>query len=107
MHGIRTLALEHRILATNTFGRIEALTEMGQLQQEQGRELGEALGWFVQLRLRHQIRRLEASDQDRDPTPNLLDLQALNKMERDLLRDALQIVKGFKKHLAQRYHLEV
>ncbi|GGO84968.1 cyclic nucleotide-binding protein [Marinobacterium nitratireducens] len=105
VHGVRTMALEQRILATNTFTRIDQLVEGGLLQAEQGGELAEALGWFVQLRLRHQIRRLESSE--KDPTPNLVDLKTLNKMERELLRDALHVVKGFKRHLAQRYHLEV
>ncbi|WP_020681763.1 DUF294 nucleotidyltransferase-like domain-containing protein [Marinobacterium rhizophilum] len=106
VHGIRAMALEHRVLATNTFSRIEALVELGQLQAEQGAELGEALALFVQLRLRQQMRRLEANADGQDPTPNLIELPLLNKMERDLLRDALHIVKSFKKHLAMRYRLE-
>ena len=106
VHGIRAMALEYRVLATNTFSRIEALVELGQLQAEQGAELGEALALFVQLRLRQQMRRLEAADDGQDPTPNLIELPLLNKMERDLLRDALHIVKSFKKHLATRYRLE-
>jgi CBS domain-containing protein len=52
------------------------------------------------------MRRLEASADGQDPTPNLIELPLLNKMERDLLRDGLQIVKSFKKHLALRYRLE-
>ncbi|UTW10038.1 DUF294 nucleotidyltransferase-like domain-containing protein [Marinobacterium rhizophilum] len=107
VHGIRAMALEYRVLATNTFSRIEALVELGQLQAEQGAELGEALALFVQLRLRQQMRRLEASADGQDPTPNLIELALLNKMERDLLRDGLHIVKSFKKHLALRYRLEV
>ncbi|GGC07404.1 cyclic nucleotide-binding protein [Marinobacterium zhoushanense] len=105
VHGVRTLALEHRILATNTYKRIEALIESGQLQEKEGKEISEALSLFVQLRLRQQMRRVEESDDGFDPTPNLIELQRLNKMERDLLRDALQVVKSFKKHLTLRYHL--
>ncbi|ANG61744.1 cyclic nucleotide-binding protein [Marinobacterium aestuarii] len=106
VHGIRAMALEYRVLATNTFSRIDALVELGQLQAEQGAELAEALALFIQLRLRQQMRRLEASDDGQDPTPNLIELPLLNKMERDLLRDALHIVKSFKKHLTLRYRLE-
>ncbi|MBV1789333.1 cyclic nucleotide-binding domain-containing protein [Marinobacterium sp. D7] len=105
VHGVRTLALEHRILATNTYKRIEALIESGQLQEREGREISEALSLFVQLRLRQQMRRVEESADGFDPTPNLIELQRLNRMERDLLRDALQVVKSFKKHLTLRYHL--
>jgi CBS domain-containing protein len=105
VHGVRTLALEHRILATNTFKRIEALVEAGVMKEEHARDLTEALGLFIQLRLRQQIKRAEEQAQGIDPTPNTLDLQSLDKMERDLLRDAFHVVKGFKKHLELRYHL--
>jgi len=105
VHGVRTLALEHRILATNTYKRIEALIEAGQMRDKDGKEIAEALSLFVQLRLRQQIRRAEESEDGFDPTPNLIEIQRLNRMERDLLRDALQVVKGFKKHLTSRYHL--
>ncbi|WP_432697726.1 putative nucleotidyltransferase substrate binding domain-containing protein [Marinobacterium sp. YM272] len=105
VHGVRTLALEHRILATNTYERIQALVDGGQLRDDNGKDISEALSLFIQLRLRQQIRRVEQSEDGFDPTPNLIELHKLNKMERDLLRDALQIVKGFKKHLSLRYHL--
>jgi CBS domain-containing protein len=105
VHGVRTLALEHRILTTNTFKRIEALVEAGVMKEEHARDLTEALGLFIQLRLRQQIKRAEEQAQGIDPTPNTLDLQSLDKMERDLLRDAFHVVKGFKKHLELRYHL--
>lgn len=105
VHGVRTMALEHRILETNTFKRIEALVEMEQMRKNHGENLAEALSLFVQIRLKHQIQRVEESQDGRDPTPNAIDLQRLNKLERDLLRDALRIVKDFKKHLASRYHI--
>lgn len=105
VHGVRTMALEHRILETNTFKRIEALVESGEMQKALGENLAEALQLFVQLRLRQQILRVEESTDGRDPTPNAIDLKRLNKLERDLLRDALHIVKDFKKYLASRYHI--
>jgi len=105
VHGVRTLALEYRILATSTFKRIEALVDASVMEEKHGRELSEALGLFIQLRLRQQIKRAEDEKQGIDPTPNTLDLQSLHKMDRELLRDAFHIVKGFKKHLELRYHL--
>ncbi|WP_415893361.1 putative nucleotidyltransferase substrate binding domain-containing protein [Neptuniibacter sp. QD29_5] len=105
VHGIRTIALEHRIKVTNTFERIEALTELGQLKEKHGREIAEALSLFISLRLRQQVKRMESSETGHDQTPNIIDLQSLDKLERELLRDALHIVKGFKKHLELRYHL--
>lgn len=105
VHGIRTIALEHRVKATNTFERIEALVAEGQLKEKHGKEMTEALSLFISLRLRQQIKRMEFSDSGQDHTPNVIELQSLDKLERDLLRDALHIVKGFKKHLELRYHL--
>ncbi|WP_271271769.1 DUF294 nucleotidyltransferase-like domain-containing protein [Aliamphritea hakodatensis] len=103
VHGIRTLALEYRVLETNTFKRIEALVELGQIKEKHGRELCEALALFIQVRLGQQV--IRAEQDGIDQTPNTIDLALLDKMERDMLRDALHIVKGFKKHLALRYHL--
>jgi len=105
VHGVRTLAIEHKIKATNTFKRIEALVELGQMKEKHGRDMSEALGLFIQLRLRQQIKRMDQDDNGVDQTPNIIELACLDKMERDLLRDALHIVKGFKKHLTLRYHL--
>ncbi|QEQ95796.1 DUF294 nucleotidyltransferase-like domain-containing protein [Neptunomonas concharum] len=105
VHGVRTMALEQRILATNTFKRLEALAEAGIMKEKHAKDLSEALGLFIQLRLRQQIKRAEEQEAGVDLTPNTLDLQSMNKMERDLLRDAFHIVKGFKKHLELRYHL--
>lgn len=105
VHGVRTLALEHRIKVTNTFKRIEELVKAGQIQDKHGREMSEALSLFIQLRLRQQIKRMDQSESGVDQTPNIIELAGLDKMERDLLRDALHIVKGFKKHLTLRYHL--
>lgn len=105
VHGVRTMALEQRILETNTFKRIEALVEMGRLEKGMGDNLGEALSIFIQLRLAQQIERLGRAEPDLARSPNALDLQKLNKLERELLRDALHIVKDFKKLFALRYHI--
>lgn len=105
VHGVRTLALEHRILHTNTYDRLEKLQALGVLAEEQSKDLCEALGLFINIRLRQQLRRAEANEQGIDPRPNIIELDNLNKMDRDLLRDGLQVVKSFKKYLTSRYHL--
>lgn len=105
VHGVRTLALEHRILQTNTYDRLEKLQTLGVLGEEETKDLCEALGLFINIRLRQQLRRAEASDTGLDLTPNIIELDNLHKMDRDLLRDGLQVVKSFKKFLTTRYHL--
>ena len=105
VHGIRAMALQFKILETNTFKRIEALVEIGQMKEEHGRELAEALALFIQTRLKQQVKRIDDATDGVDQTPNILELSSLDKMERDLLRDGMHIVKGFKKSLTLRYHL--
>lgn len=105
VHGIRTMALEHRILETNTFKRLEILTERKVLERETAANLSEALSFFVQLRLQQQIERVSDSGQPHDETPNEIDFKRLNKFERELLRDSLAVVKDFKKSLTHRYHI--
>ncbi|BBB25167.1 DUF294 nucleotidyltransferase-like domain-containing protein [Amphritea japonica] len=105
VHGIRAMALQYKILETNTFKRIEALVEIGQMKEEHGRELAEALALFIQTRLKQQVKRIDDAEDGVDQTPNILELSSLDKMERDLLRDGMHIVKGFKKSLTLRYHL--
>ncbi|MGB1173228.1 MAG: putative nucleotidyltransferase substrate binding domain-containing protein [Marinobacterium sp.] len=105
VHGVRTFALEQRILATNTFERLEALVDAGVMQESDSKDISEALGLFVNIRLRQQIRRAEQAEDGIDPTPNIIELQQLNKMDRELLRDALLVVKSFKKSLTSRFHL--
>jgi len=105
VHGVRTLALEHRILRTNTYERIEQLEELRVLGEQEAKDLAEALGLFINIRLRQQLRRADENETGIDPTPNIIELGGLNKMDRDLLRDALQVVKSFKKSLTSRYHL--
>ncbi len=102
---MRTFALEQRILATNTFERLEALVDAGVMQESDSKDISEALGLFVNIRLRQQIRRAEQAEDGIDPTPNIIELQQLNKMDRVVLRDALLVVKSFKKSLTSRFHL--
>jgi len=75
------------------------------LGEQEAKDLAEALGLFINIRLRQQLRRADENETGIDPTPNIIELGGLNKMDRDLLRDALQVVKSFKKSLTSRYHL--
>ena len=104
VHGVRTLALQHRILETNTFKRIDALIETGVLKKQQGNDLVEALSIFVQIRLEQQLLRMD--EKDFNDSPNMILTEQLDRLDKDLLREALKVVKEFKKHLAMRFHLD-
>lgn len=103
VHGVRTMALERRISATSTFERLDALVTDGRLKRRFADDLGEALVLFTELRLKGQLAQFnEASSQP----SNRVIVQQLSSLERDLLREALHIVKDFKQRLSHRYHLE-
>lgn len=104
VHGVRTLALERGIRTTSTLGRLEALAADGRLEASFADDLGEALSLFTELRLKQQLEGLEGINTERDP--NRVVVQQLSSLERDLLREALHIVKDFKQRLTQRFHLE-
>ena len=105
VHGVRTIALESKITDTNTFRRLEVLVERGLMNKELADNLAEALSYFVQVRLQQQIARYSGDPSELDKTPNDVNIKQLTALERQLLRDALTVVKDFKKYLVHRYHL--
>ncbi|MDR5866640.1 putative nucleotidyltransferase substrate binding domain-containing protein [Halomonas koreensis] len=105
VHGVRVMALERRIAATGTLDRLDALVEDGRLEARFAEDLGEALSLFTELRLKQQVARLDGTGQQADD-PDRVVVQELSSLERDLLREALHIVKDFKQRLSHRYHLE-
>jgi len=105
VHGVRTLALERRITETSTHDRLEALVADGRLEERFAEDLGEALSLFTELRLRQQLERLD-DPEGRGEDPDRVVVQELSSLERDLLREALHIVKDFKQRLSHRFHLE-
>ncbi|GEN28646.1 cyclic nucleotide-binding protein [Halovibrio variabilis] len=112
VHGVRTMALERRISATSTFDRLDALAADGRLDRRFADDLGEALALFTELRLKQQLAMLETTnngqetDSQQSSRANRVVVQNLSSLERDLLREALHIVKDFKQRLSHRYHLE-
>ncbi|MDR5873607.1 DUF294 nucleotidyltransferase-like domain-containing protein [Halomonas sp. CUBES01] len=107
VHGVRTMALERRIHATSTLDRLDALAEDGRLNRRFADDLGEALALFTELRLKQQLQTLsEDASAEQQERSNRVVVQDLSSLERDLLREALHIVKDFKQRLSHRYHLE-
>lgn len=104
VHGVRTMALQHRIRETNTFVRLEKLAERRIIKQDFADDLAEALAVMSQLRLQQQLK--SAQGQAAADDANLVSAVELNKLDRDLLREALHLVKEFKSRMTRRYHLE-
>jgi CBS domain-containing protein len=102
VHGIRTLSIEHGVIPTPTARRVEALVDLGVLGEQLGRDLASALSYFMEIRMRSQLR---ATQTGRLETESLIRLGELTTSDRDLLRDALRVVKRFREIIRNRYHL--
>jgi len=99
VHGVRSLAIEKKLMETSTVARIEKLAEKGALSLEFARELTEALRYLMTLKLDQQLNEVEGS--------SLVRPAELSTMERDLLRDSLQIVKKFREMLRRHFNLQM
>lgn len=105
VHGVRVMALERGIRPTSTLERLEALAADGRLEPRFAEDLAEALALFTELRLKQQLERRE-DEEESEHSPDRVVVQELSSLERDLLREALHIVKDFKQRLSHRFHLE-
>lgn len=103
VHGVRSLALARRVAATGTAERIQALVQEGVLDAALGDELVQSLHFLMGLRLKAGLAEI---DTGRPVTGNVAP-ERLSSLERDLLKDALAVVKRFKALLHQRLRLDV
>jgi len=99
VHGVRLMAVEQGLRDTSTFDRIDALVAHGALSTQLGTDLRQAFGIMLRVRLGQQ---LEAAREGEVPS-NEVDLGAMRRLDRDLLRDALRVVKDFQSFLTSRY----
>ncbi|MCA0177335.1 MAG: DUF294 nucleotidyltransferase-like domain-containing protein [Proteobacteria bacterium] len=102
VHGIRSLAFAHRLRETGTAARIAALAERDVLPQSMAEELTNALHLFMNLRLKAGLAELAAHE----PVSGAVDVAGLSPLDRDLLKDALGVVKRFKVLVRQRFRLD-
>ncbi|MDR0227267.1 MAG: DUF294 nucleotidyltransferase-like domain-containing protein [Burkholderiaceae bacterium] len=102
VHGVRSLALAHRIMATGTAERIAALVAQGELDEALGRELLDALHFLMGLRLQAGLAEMELGR----PVTGQVDSAGLGSLERDLLKDTLAVVRRFRALLGQRLRLD-
>ncbi len=103
IHGVRSLALEHKIRATNTTVRIKELNNSGFLSKEDATEMMEALEVLNTLRLHSQLHQLAKGEK----MTNYISVTHIGKLERDLLKDAIKTVNKFKKMVSYHFHLSM
>lgn len=102
VQGVRSLALESSVRENSTIERIKALCKLNVIEKELGVELIEVYGVLSRLRLRTHILRLKEGQE----IDNLVDVSALSKIERDMLKDSFIIVNKFKKFITHHFHID-
>lgn len=102
VQGLRTMALQQGLRPGSSYQRLQNLVEGKHIDTDLGIELRQALSAFIRLRLGQQLRKLESGQSINDN----LDLSALSRLDRELLRDALAVVDRFKALIKQRFHVE-
>ena len=102
VQGVRSLALHYKIPKLSTVERIKALHQASILEEGMAKELVEAFDVLFYLRLSQQ---LESLNQNENPS-NIVTTDHLSKIQRDLLKDALHIVEGFKRFIVRHFSLE-
>ena len=102
VHGVRVMALEQGIAATSTAERLDALAKKSVLSPALCNDLKSALAYFMEVRLRSQLRAIRTGRPEEEA---IVHLQELSSRDRDLLREALKVVKRFKDVVRSRYHL--
>lgn len=103
VHGVRSLALARHVGATGTAERISALVADGTLDAALGQELVQSLHFLMGLRLQAGLMEIDLGR----PVTGNADPRHLSSLERDLLKDALAVVKRFKALLHQRLRLDL
>lgn len=101
VHGVRSLALEYGLTETNTIARIQALSGRGPFNERFTADLIEAFDFITMVRLREQL----AQGERGEACTNYVMPGHLNKLERNLLKDSLKIVKEFKGYIS--YHFKL
>ncbi|NCD11638.1 MAG: CBS domain-containing protein [Epsilonproteobacteria bacterium] len=102
VHGIRSLALEQKIEVNDTVGRIKKLAQKGVLESDFSGALIEALDTFLNLRLKAHLQKGTTTH-----FSNHINLEALNELELELLKDSFKIVNKFKKFLTHHFKLSM
>jgi len=106
VQGVRVLALQYQVAENNTYRRIEALIKLGVIPPRLGTELMESFSILQWFRLTHHVHQQEQGQVGASAVlDNAVDLDSLDRLEKDLLRQSFQVVKDFKKHLSLRYRL--
>lgn len=102
VQGIRSLALREKIRETTTVKRIKILEDRKILDKDKAAELLEAFDAVNTLRLKAHLDDIQSGKK----ITNEIDILALGKIERDLLKDSFKIVNEFKKFINYTFKID-
>lgn len=102
VHGIRSMALENHIWANSTEERAQALVQKNKLPKDLANDLTESLHVLMGLKLDSGLAELQTGK----PVTGEVDMAQISSLERDLLKDSLNVVKSFKLYLRQHFRLD-
>jgi len=103
MHGIRALALEQKIEATSTVERIKELNDIGLIDRKFATELIESFDVILTFILQNKLSQISQGEKP----DNRIDIHNLSKLERDMLKDALKVVRELKKFITYHFKLNM
>jgi len=101
VQGVRSLALENRLTEQSTIARIKRLHQLDILDRGMASELIEAFELLLRLKIQGQMAEMDAGE----AIDNMININTLSKIERDMLKDSFQIVNGFKKFISHHFRL--
>ena len=102
VHGVRSLALRDHIDAVGTAPRLEALVVAGRVAADFATDLTESLHFMMGLKLKAGLAEIDTGR----TVSGAVQSDRLSSLERDLLKDALAVVKRFKALVRHQFHLE-
>ena len=103
VHGVRSLALAEHLQETSTTARIDVLVSKNVITPALGADLTQSLHFLMGMKLKAGLTELETQR----PVSGLVNVGKLSTLDRDLLKDALGVVKHFKTLLRNRFKLDV
>ncbi|NWF67258.1 MAG: cyclic nucleotide-binding/CBS domain-containing protein [Campylobacterales bacterium] len=103
VHGIRSLALEKKIIATNTIERVKELNNLGVFDREFASNLIDGFNFLLTIRLENMLKKHDLGlklDSGINP-------KNLSKLEKDTLIDVFKMVDKFKKLIIHHFKLSM
>ncbi|HET7097049.1 MAG TPA: DUF294 nucleotidyltransferase-like domain-containing protein [Casimicrobiaceae bacterium] len=102
VHGVRSLALRDHVAATGTVARLDALVAAGRLPPDVATDLADSLHFMMGVKLKAGLAEVETGK----VVTGGVHVDRLTSVERDLLKDAMAVVKRFKTLVRFQFHQE-